>query len=68
MDGAQVKRSRKLLGLSTAQFADALGLRANGYRTIERIEAGASVTGPMRLAIMKLMDDAGLHESENKCA
>jgi transcriptional regulator with XRE-family HTH domain len=60
MDGLQVKKHRKALGYNTQQFANALGLRANGYRTIERIEAGGTVTGPMRLAVMKLLDDAGL--------
>lgn len=61
MTTEEFKRARKLLGYTGVQMARALGLSpTNGERTIERIEAGATITGPMRLAVLKLLDDAGL--------
>lgn len=62
MTKEEFKRARKLLGYNTTQMASALGLAANGSRTIERIETGANITGPMRLAVLKLLDDAGLSD------
>jgi len=59
MTSAQFKAARKKLGMNTAEFAAALGLRANGYRTIERIEAGGKITGPMELAILHLLSKHG---------
>ena len=53
----EAKLIRKTLGYSTAEMARALGLGRYGSRTIERIEAGAPITGPMALAIQKLRDD-----------
>lgn len=53
----EFKSARKSMALNTAEMARALGLGPNGYRTIERIEAGANITGPMSLAVQKLLDD-----------
>lgn len=58
MTTGEFKRARQSLGFTSAQFAAALGLAKNGSRTIERIEAGANITGPMALAVQKLLDDA----------
>lgn len=58
MNTAEFKRARKKLAMNTAEFAAALGLGKHGSRTIERIEAGANITGPMALAVQKLLDDA----------
>lgn len=50
--------ARKTLGLSRPELAVALGLKGDHcVKTIERIEGGATVTGPMALAIQKLLGD-----------
>lgn len=58
MTTGEFKAARKSLRLTTTALASALGLASNGYRTIERIEAGGKITGPMALAMQKLLDDA----------
>lgn len=51
--------ARRKLGYSRPEMAVALGLKGDhAARTIERIEAGGSITGPMSLAVQKLLDDA----------
>ena len=59
MTTAEFKRARKALRMTRPQLAAALGLGKHGDRTILRIEQGANITGPMRLAMQKLLDDAG---------
>lgn len=50
--------ARKQLGLSRPEMAVALRLRGDfSVKTIERIENGAPITGPMSLAVEKLLDD-----------
>ncbi len=50
--------ARQGLGLTRPELAVALGLKGeSSVRTIERIEAGANITGPMALAVQKLLDD-----------
>lgn len=58
MTPAEFKSVRLAMGYNTTQLAEALGLRQHGKRTIERIESGSVVTGPMALAMAKLLDDA----------
>jgi DNA-binding XRE family transcriptional regulator len=58
MTKTEFREIRRALGMNTTQLAECLGLGRHGYRTIERIEAGANITGPMRLAMLKLMDGA----------
>jgi transcriptional regulator with XRE-family HTH domain len=48
---------RQRLGLSQVALAERLGLGANGARTVQRIEGGAPITGPMALAMQKLDGD-----------
>lgn len=55
MTTAEFKEARKTLGMTTVGFAAALGLGRHGKRTIERIEAGANITGPMALAVAHLL-------------
>lgn len=57
MTSGQFKAIRQRLGLSQIALADRLGLGANGARTVQRIEAGAPITGPMALAMQKLDED-----------
>ncbi len=57
MTPTEFKESRLTLGLTKIELAEALGLGANGWRTVLRIEQGSRVTGPMRLAVLKLLDD-----------
>lgn len=57
MTDSEFKSARLTLGLTKIEMAEALGLGANGWRTILRIEQGSRVTGPMRLAVLKLLDD-----------
>lgn len=57
MTTAEFQAARQKLGMTHEQMAAALGLRAHGSRTIRRIEAGGLITGPMALAVAKLMDD-----------
>ena len=59
MTPTEFKQSRHSLGFTAEQMARALGLGKNGERTVYRIEAGGNVTGPMSLAVRKLLDDAG---------
>ena len=54
MTSAEFKSVRKALGLTQQGLSDALGLGKNGARTIQRIEAGAPITGPMALAMQAL--------------
>jgi DNA-binding XRE family transcriptional regulator len=54
MQTAEFKRARKQLGYNPEQMARALGLGKHGKRTIERIEAGGTITGPMALAVEHL--------------
>lgn len=52
--------ARLALGYSRPELAVALGLRGDhSVKTIERIEGGSNITGPMALAMQKLLDDAG---------
>lgn len=55
MTPAEFKSARKSLSLTGAAMARALGLGKNGARTIERIEAGGTITGPMALAVKHLL-------------
>lgn len=57
MTADEFRAIRKRLGLSQAMLAERLGLGANGARTVQRIEKGALITGPMALAIQKLDAD-----------
>ena len=57
MNTAEFQRARHTLGMTKPQMAAALGLGKNGWRTILRIEQGANITGPMGLAVQKLLDD-----------
>jgi DNA-binding XRE family transcriptional regulator len=51
--------ARRTLGYTRPEMAVALGLKGDhSVKTIERIEAGANITGPMALAVQKLLDDA----------
>ncbi len=56
MTAAEFKQARQTLGYNPAEMAAALGLGKHGARTIYRIEAGANVSGPMRLAVARLLD------------
>lgn len=58
MTSSEFRSIRERLGLSPAKLAAALGLAKNGVRTVQRIEAGAPITGPMALAMKKLDEDA----------
>lgn len=58
MTTAEFRHARQTLGMTAEQMASALGLRSYGARTVRRIEAGALITGPMGLAVQKLLDDA----------
>lgn len=62
------KRARKLLGMTGTQMARALGLSpTNGERTIERIEAGGNITGPMQHAVHRLLWLSGIdHDIPDK--
>ncbi len=54
----EFRAARMQLGMSRPELAVALGLKGDHcVKTIERIEAGSSVTGPMALAVRKLLDD-----------
>lgn len=55
MTPAEFKSARKKMGMTQQNLADALGLGKNGARTVQRIEAGGIVTGPMSLAIANLL-------------
>lgn len=57
MTASEFKKIREGLGLSQSDLATALGLGPNGSRTVQRIEAGANITGPMALAMEKLRDE-----------
>lgn len=57
MDKDEFRSIRRKLGLSQSALAAALGLGDNGVRTVQRIEGGALITGPMALAMRKLADD-----------
>lgn len=57
MDTEEFKAIRRRLGLSQTELAAELGLGENGSRTVQRIEKGAAITGPMALAMRKLSDD-----------
>lgn len=60
MDATEFKKIRDFLGYSQAELARALGLSFSGARTIQRIEAGAPISGPMALAMQKLRDDRAI--------
>lgn len=66
MTGPEFRQLRLGLGLSQNELARALGILSG--RTIQRIEKGEEVRGPLALAIRKLVDDANdaaaLHLSE----
>ena len=50
--------ARHALGYTRPEMAVALGLKGDhSVKTIERIEAGSTITGPMALAVQKLLDD-----------
>ncbi len=50
--------ARQTLGYTRPEMAVALGLKGeHSVKTIERIEGGANITGPMALAVQKLLDD-----------
>lgn len=50
--------ARHAMGLSRPQLAVALGLKGDhSVKTIERIEGGGPITGPMSLAMQKLLSD-----------
>lgn len=55
MTPAEFKAARKTLGFTGEAMAAALGLGKNGIRTVQRIEAGGIVTGPMALAVAFLL-------------
>lgn len=55
MTPTEFKAARKTLGFTGERMATALGLGKNGIRTVQRIEAGGVVTGPMALAIAYLL-------------
>jgi transcriptional regulator with XRE-family HTH domain len=55
MNGQEFRELRRKLGLSQNELARALGIMSG--RTIQRIEAGDEVRGPLALAIQKLADD-----------
>ena len=57
MTSAEFKQARKDLGLTAKALSAVLGLGVHGSRTVQRIEAGGVVTGPMSLAMQKLLDD-----------
>lgn len=55
MTNDEFKQARKTLNMTGEQIARELGLGAHGVRTIERIEAGGTITGPMSLAVKHLL-------------
>lgn len=55
MTSPEFRAARETLGYTREQFAAALGLGKNGWRTILRIEQGANITGPMALAVEHLL-------------
>lgn len=57
MDGKEFKDIRLKLGLSQNELARDLGILSG--RTIQRIEKSDTVSGPMALAMRKLLDDSG---------
>ena len=57
MTNAEFESARHTLKMTKPEMAAALGLGKNGWRTILRIEQGANITGPMALAVQKLLDD-----------
>jgi len=59
MTPSEFKSARKALGMTQVEFAAALGLAKSGGRQVQRIEAGASVTGPMSLAVQHLLSIRG---------
>lgn len=51
--------ARKALGYTRPELAVALGLKGeHSVKTIERLETGANISGPMALAVQKLLDDS----------
>lgn len=54
MTPAEFKLARESIGATRREFASMLGLGKNGVRTVERIEAGATITGPMALAVRSI--------------
>lgn len=56
MKPAEIKASRKRLGLTQSGLADALRMGANGGRTVRRWEGGEMpITGPAAVAIEMLV-------------
>jgi len=58
MTSAEFRQARIELSYTRKQMAAALGLGANGWRTILRIEQGANITGPMALAVKSILRDS----------
>lgn len=50
--------ARRTLGMTRPEMAVALGLKGeNSVNTIERMENGASISGPMSLAVQHLLQN-----------
>lgn len=57
MDTQEFIAARKQMGLSRPEMAVKLGLRGDhSVRAIETIEDGGTITGPMALAVERLLD------------
>lgn len=56
MTPAEFKGVRKSLGMTQEAFARALGFGKSGRRQVARIEAGATITGPLSLAVAHLLN------------
>lgn len=58
MTTEEFKAARKTLGLTRPEMAVALGLKGDhSVRTIERLESGGNITGPMALAVKHLLSE-----------
>jgi len=50
--------ARKTLGYTRPEMVVALRMKGeNAVRAIEQMESGGTITGPMSLAVQKLLDD-----------
>lgn len=56
MTTEEFRAARKALGMTRPEMAVALGLKGeHSVRTIERLETGGNITGPMALAVQHLL-------------
>ncbi len=60
MTPEQIRKARKTLGLTQAEFAEKLGLGAHGGRTVRRWEAGErTITRRTELMVRVLLEEEG---------